>query len=183
VVYKRIFRIRQIVCCVATLAILPVCAAAATSFSALRVLVQFQADYSARETINPWWYVFVDGLLILYYVGVYQWLRRERSPVPVVPQYTPPDRLSPAAMRYLLAGDSDRQTVAAVLLSLAARGIVSIQCLGNRYGIIKRVERLPFDLPPEEAAAFSVMFLQPDPLLDPAIPKGSFPVSRLRVRP
>jgi hypothetical protein len=177
VVYKRIFRIRQIVCCVATLAILPVCAAAATSFSALRVLVQFQADYSARETINPWWYVFVDGLLILYYVGVYQWLRRERSPVPVVPQYTPPDRLSPAAMRYLLAGDSDRQTVAAVLLSLAARGIVSIQCLGNRYGIIKRVERLPFDLPPEEAAAFSVMFLQSGPLLDPAIPKGSFPVS------
>jgi len=122
VVYKRIFRIRQIVCCVATLAILPVCAAAATSFSALRVLVQFQADYSARETINPWWYVFVDGLLILYYVGVYQWLRRERSPVPVVPQYTPPDRMSPAAMRYLLAGDSDRQTVAAVLLNLAARG-------------------------------------------------------------
>jgi hypothetical protein len=63
VVYKRVFRIRQIVCCVTTLAILPVCAAAATSFSALRILVQFQADYSARETINPWWYVFVDGLL------------------------------------------------------------------------------------------------------------------------
>jgi len=174
---KRIVRIRQILCGVATLAFLPLRAAAAASFSALPILLQFQADYSARENINPWWYFFVDGLLILYYVGVYKWLHRERSPASVVPQYTPPGKLSPAAMRYLLVGDSDRQTVASVLLNLAARGIVSIQCSGDRYLITKHIDRLPLDLPPEEAAAFSVMFLQSGPPLDPAIPKGSFPVS------
>jgi hypothetical protein len=83
-------------------------------------------------------------------------------------------------MRYLLTGDSDRQTVAAVLISLAARGVVSIQCLDNRNLITKRTERLPLDLPPEEAAAFSVMFLQSGPLLGPAVPKGSFPVNPIQ---
>ena len=125
----------------------------------------------------------MDGLLILYYVGVYKWLHRERSLFSVVPQYTPPDRLSPAAMRYLLAGDSDRQTVAAVLLNLAARGSLPSNAWTVATSSPNSVERLPLDLPLQEAAAFSVMFLQPDPLLDPAIPKGSFPVSRLRVRP
>ena len=168
---------RQILHCAATFAILPGRATAVCSFSSVRIFLHFQADYSAREVIDPRWYVFVDGLLILYYVGAYKWLHRERNPPPLVPQYTPPDKLSPGAMRYLLTGDSDRQTVAAVLLSLAARGIVSIQCSDKRYLITKRIDRLPLELPPEEAAAFSVMFLQPDPLPDPAFPKGSFPVN------
>jgi len=58
-----------------------------------------------------------------------------------------------------------------VLLNLAARGIVSIQCLHSRYLITKRVERLPLDLPLAEAAAFFVMFLQPDRFLIRQIPK------------
>lgn len=174
---------RPVLLCAAMLAVLPLHASSAPSFAALHMLLDSQSGFSEREFVDPRWYFLVDGLLILYYIGVYKWLHRKRDAEPIVAQYAPPKDLSPGAMRYLLTGDSDRQTVAAVLLDLAARGLVSITCLDNFYLITKRTDRVPPNLPPEEAAAFSVMFLRPlpppsinipHPLRGRAVPKGSF---------
>jgi hypothetical protein len=166
------------------LAALPLHATSTTSLATLHNLFSSESGFSEREAVDPRWYFLIDGLLVLYYAGVYKWLHRKGGAEPVVmAQYAPPMELSPGAMRYLLSGDSDRQTVAAVLLNLAARGLVSITCLDNSYLITKRSDRLPPNLPPEEAAAFSVMFLRPPrppsiniphPLADSVVPKGSF---------
>lgn len=121
---------------------------------------QFHADYPAREAIDPRLYCAIDGVVILYFFAVYKWLHREREfeRVSLTTQYDPPEDLSPGAMRYLRTGRNDRQTVAAVLLRLASRGLVSIQCADGLYLVTKRVEEAPADLPAEEFAAFTAMF-------------------------
>jgi hypothetical protein len=131
---------------------------------------------------DPRQYFVIDAILLLYYFAVYAILYTRRDSAPVVIQYAPPENLSPAQLRLLLTGDSDRKTVAAVVLSLAARGLVTIKCLDNFYLITKRVDLPPPGLPAEEDLAFRVMFdLAPQadrpiplPFIQKAVPEGSY---------
>jgi len=124
----------------------------------------------------------VDAVLILYYFVVFTLLTFRRDSAADVVQYTPPANLSPAQLRFLLTGDSDRKTVAAVVLNLAARGLVTIKCLDNFYLITKRVNTPPPGLPAEEDLAFRIMFglataadlPVPNPWVDPSVPEGSY---------
>jgi hypothetical protein len=135
-----------------------------------------------RDFVDPRRFLFIDGVLLLYYVILAKALSSTRETAPLVIEYAPPANLSPAQLRYLLTGDSDSKTVASVVLHLAARGLVTIKCLDNFYLIARHADRLPPNLPPEEAAAFCVMFglapaselPPPNPFLDPAVPEGSF---------
>jgi len=137
---------------------------------------------SERHNVDPRLFLAVDAILILYYLAVYLLLTSRRDSAAVVIHYTPPANLSPAQLRFLLTGDSDRKTVAAVVLSLAARGLVTIKRLDNFYLATKRVDTPPPGLPAEEDLAFRIMFglapvadrPVPNPWVDKAVPEGSY---------
>ena len=137
---------------------------------------------SDRPDADPRQFYLVDAILILSYFVVYALLTARRDSAAVMIQYAPPANLSPAQLRFLLTGDSDRKTVAAIVLSLAARGLVTIKCLDNFYLITKRVDTPPSGLPAEEDLAFRVMFglapvadrPVPNPWVDQAVPEGSY---------
>ena len=71
----------------------------------------------------------------------------------VVAKYAPPANMTPAEVRYLLTGSTDRKSVAAVLVHLAANKLISIQPEKGDYRITLLVEQAPDGIPPEEAAA------------------------------
>ncbi len=103
-------------------------------------------------------FMLIVGLLVFYYSGASWWLRRKNSPDVILPQYLPPDGMSPGAVRYLLTGNSDNKTLAAVLVDLASRGLVSMEPQTFSFSITKRTNTLPGDLPEEERAALDAMF-------------------------
>lgn len=138
-----------------------------------------------RQSSDPSWYIAAPGLLLLYYLILFLLVHRRRQHLPLIPQYAPPQNLSPAALRYLFIGDSDSKSVAAVLLQLASRGLISIKGHKNWFIINKLTDRVPPDLPPEELTVFSVMFLRPEPintlripdeLLAPDLPNDAYPI-------
>jgi hypothetical protein len=138
-----------------------------------------------RPSANPGAYFAAPLLLLLYYLTLFLLVHRRRDPVPLIPQYAPPKNLSPAALRYIFTGDSDRKSVAAVLLQLASRGLISVKGHQNWFILNKLTDRVPPDLPREELKVFSVMFLRPEPVntlripdefLAPDLPLDAYPV-------
>lgn len=86
------------------------------------------------------------------------WLKAGRDPKleGVTPEYAPPQGISPALARYILTGGTDGTSLAAVLVQLSARRILSIE---PREGVF-HLELLQKDAPmePEEAAALAALF-------------------------
>lgn len=116
------------------------------------------ASQQVVTTVEARTFLFIVVTLVLYYLGASRWLRRKNSPGVILPQYSPPDGMSPGALRYLLTGNSDNKTVSAVLVDLATRGLVSMEPQTYYFSITKRTDELPNDLPGEERAAFDAMF-------------------------
>ena len=79
----------------------------------------------------------------------------------VVPIFTPPDGLTPAAMRYVVDMGSDNRTFAAALVDMGVRGHVRMveEDAGWLSGKKMRLERLEAagQLPPEEEAALNCL--------------------------
>lgn len=67
----------------------------------------------------------VPLLLLVYYVGVRLWLRRDIEPDAVVVQYNPPDDLSPAELRLADCGCTDATSIAAMIAQLGHKGALS----------------------------------------------------------
>ena len=61
--------------------------------------------------------------------------------------------MSPAEVRYLLTGSTDRKSVSAVLVHLAAQKLIAIQPENGDYRITLLVEQAPGGIPAQEAAA------------------------------
>jgi Predicted membrane protein (DUF2207) C-terminal domain len=99
----------------------------------------------------------LPAVLCIYYICALVRVGRGPKPGPVIPQYEPPANLSPAAMRYLLTGTTDRKTVAAVLAHLAAHKIVTIVPEGRDYRVTRTSEPVPKDLPAEEVVALQAI--------------------------
>lgn len=103
--------------------------------------------------------------LALYYLIAWLLVGRNRSKVSVVVRYTPPDNMSPAAMRFLYTMGADGRTYTAILARLAARGLMEIvpQKLTSKTNgvMLKRLEsdhRAAMDLPAEEKKVFKDLF-------------------------
>lgn len=100
------------------------------------------------------------GLLAFYY---FAWQRVGRDPRPgtVVPIFSPPDDLSPPAMRYVSKMEADNRTFAAALIDMGVRG--HIRLVEEDDGWLSRaktrIERLdaPQTLPAEESRALSAL--------------------------
>lgn len=96
------------------------------------------------------------GLCGFYYVA---WQRAGRNPRAgtVVPMFSPPDDLTPAAMRYVMEMATDNRTFAAALVDMGVRGHVRLveEKDGWFSGKKIRLERLQCaeNLPAEEEAA------------------------------
>lgn len=104
-------------------------------------------------------YVLV-GVLALYYLIAWLLVGRNRSKSSVVVHYTPPDNMSPAAMRFIYTMGADGRTYTAILARLAARGLLEI-VPGKNGVMLKRSEadhRAARDLPAEEKKVFKDLF-------------------------
>jgi hypothetical protein len=110
------------------------------------------------DSSSPPLYFLVPALLILYYLAARYWIRTRSTPGAVVTQYTPPQNLSPGALRYCFTGSLDAKAIASTVLHLAARGLVTFQGLDENYAILRTAEPLPNDLPREEVAVYKAMF-------------------------
>ena len=101
------------------------------------------------------------GLLALLAFYVVAWHRAGRNPRPgtVVPLFTPPDELSPAAVRYIAEMDADNRSFAAALVDMGVRGHIRI--VEEEGGWLSKdtrtIERIASStpLPDEEQAALA----------------------------
>ena len=100
--------------------------------------------------------------LALYYLIAWLLVGRNRSKSSVMVRYTPPDNMSPAAMRFIYTMGADGRTYTAILARLAARGLLEI--VPQKNGVmLKKSEsdhRAPKfrDLPAEEKAVYKELF-------------------------
>ena len=108
----------------------------------------------------PWLFTAGGLVWLLAYYGR-TWLRIGRDPRKgtVVPLFSPPDNLSPAALRYILKRNFDNRTVAAALVALGVKGNVRlVEEDGGFFGSDKkRIDKASDDtagLPAEEAKLF-----------------------------
>ena len=108
------------------------------------------------------------GLCAFYYVA---WTRAGRNPRAgtVVPIFSPPDDLSPAAMRYVTKMGADNRTFAAALVDMGVRGHIrmSEEDPGWFSTTKVRLERLASEtpLPTEEQAALGAICMPGDSIL------------------
>jgi hypothetical protein len=103
-------------------------------------------------------YWLIPGCLFLYYAIVWLAVGRDPKPGPLVPRYEAPDGLSPAAVRYIMTSGSDRKTLVAVLLSLAAKKCIELRPEGSSYIATRSVGGAPNTLAPEEKLTFNFLF-------------------------
>ncbi len=75
----------------------------------------------------------------------------------IIAMYEPPANMSPAEVRYLLNGSTDRKSVSAVLVHLAAKKLIAIQPENGDYRITLLVDETPKGTPAEEAAAMRAL--------------------------
>jgi uncharacterized membrane protein YgcG len=108
------------------------------------------------------------GLCAFYYVA---WKRAGRNPRPgtVVPIFSPPDDLGPAAMRYVTKMGADNRTFAAALVDMGVRGHIRMSEEDPGWLSSKkvRIERTASGnpLPEEEEAALTKLCATGDSIL------------------
>lgn len=126
-----------------------------------------EADQASR---TRWWVadygpLLAGALLLLGLAGYYYvaWTKAGRNPRAgtVVPIFSPPDELSPAAMRYVVKMSADNRAFAAALVDMGVRGhIRMVEEDGGWLGLGRdktRIERIAGvePLPPDEEAALA----------------------------
>jgi uncharacterized membrane protein YgcG len=101
------------------------------------------------------------GLLILvgYYFFTWTKVGRDPQPGPIIPLFSPPENISPAAGRYILKMGFDQKSFAAVLVNMAVKGVIRIEQDKNDYTLYlltRGVERLT----PAELAVRKKLFAE-----------------------
>jgi hypothetical protein len=118
---------------------------------------------------NGWMLLFPLALFV-YYATVWLAVGQDPKPGTFVPQYGPPDAISPAAVRYLVTTGSDGRSFAAVLAQLSHRGFVCVEPQEPQY-LVRREKNPPSDpssLAPEEKQVLRILFSDgPEVLLEP----------------
>lgn len=97
-------------------------------------------------------------LLLVWYLLV--WSRRGRRPLGRAVQVsTPPEQLSPAALRYLRCRGYDNRAFTAAVLSLAVKGCLMIVEEEGKYALVSTGIR-PTNLPGDEGALLDSLFAE-----------------------
>jgi uncharacterized membrane protein YgcG len=85
------------------------------------------------------------GLLCImgYYLLVWSAVGKDPAKGSIMPLYTPPDTLSPAAMRFISEMGYDDKVFAAALIDMAVKGRLDITDTDNTYTLLKKEARKP----------------------------------------
>ncbi len=104
---------------------------------------------------NPGVALALGGLLLIlvYYVVVWMAVGRDPARGIIIPQYGPPPDFSPAAVRNLVEMRFDHKAFAANLISLAAKGAVSIQQNADKTYTVNN-KRGAVEMLPDEKVLF-----------------------------
>ena len=137
--------------------------AALRPYQSLAVVVRWPKGYVRSP---QWWdpshlpLVAAPLVLLVFYLVVRFFLRRHQERGSVLPQYTPPRGLSPAALRYVLTGGADGASVAAVLARFLTKGAISATATGSGYTLVRQpaYDAVVSKLLPEEAAIGQELF-------------------------
>lgn len=97
------------------------------------------------------------ALLVAYYLIVWFLYGRDPKPGPLVPRYTPPPGITPAAARYVLQNGVDGRSLAALLVDLALRKRITIEPQNGKYRVRFVTSPPPEPLPPEEHIAMELL--------------------------
>ena len=124
---------------------------------------------AAGHDPNGWMLLFPLALFV-YYAVVWIAVGQDPKPGRILPQYGPPEAMSPAAVRYLVTTGSDGRSFAAVLAQLSHRGFIAVDPCAPKYRVIreKNPPADPSTLAPEEQQVFRILFSEgPEVVLDP----------------
>jgi len=82
---------------------------------------------------------FSIGALLVFIYFVYAWIKVGVDPRKgaIMPQFTPPDQLSPASLRYVMRMGMDHQTLSSAILNAAVKGWLQIQKSGRTYELTR----------------------------------------------
>lgn len=99
------------------------------------------------------------GLLLLagYYGFVWMIVGKDPDPGTIMVLYTPPAKISPAAMRYISQMGYDHKAFTAALINLAVKGLITIQDDDGDYTVRKKTGA-DKDLSPEEGKLYHRLF-------------------------
>ena len=139
-------------------------------FEGLSVVVRWPKGFvvppSSLQTLR-WWLrdnrsvgVAVIALLGLLLYYLLTWLRVGRDPRPgtIVPQFAPPEGLSPAAIRYLRLMRPDIKGLAAAITGLAVKGALVISQDEDGSFAVDTTGSVPAGLFPDEAELLQELF-------------------------
>ncbi|HEX2948870.1 MAG TPA: DUF2207 domain-containing protein [Armatimonadota bacterium] len=136
-----------------------------------------QARIQTWFSDNRTWFSALACLLLLgmYYYPSWRLVGRDPQSGTIIPLFTPPQGLSPAAIRYIRRmGDFDEKTFTAAVLNLAVKGYVTIKEFDTSY-TLTRVEKSLDALQrqaktpptPDELTLFNTLLVEPSIELTP----------------
>jgi uncharacterized membrane protein YgcG len=101
-------------------------------------------------------------LLLLYYLGA--WVKEGRDPQrgPVVPQWEPPQGLSPEAMRFVMEMGYDDTAFSAAVIDMAVKGYLGIEQEGEVFTLKKTAGGDEGKLSPTQRSAANSLFAAGD---------------------
>jgi len=109
------------------------------------------------------------GLLLAYYLSAWRKVGKDPEPGTIIPLFEPPERLSPAAARYISNMAFDDKAFSVALVSLAVKGFLRISESGRKeYTVVKtgaKTDRAPAaELSKGEQALYAALFASGDML-------------------
>ncbi len=101
------------------------------------------------------------GLCILFFYYFLVWSRHGKDPPQgtIIPLFEPPNKLSPAAVRFIVNMGFDQKVFTAAVINMAVKGYLTIHEEDGQYTLKKTAEKEP-DLSREEKAAAAKLFVK-----------------------
>ena len=97
------------------------------------------------------------AVLLAYYLMVWGAVGKDPEKGTIMPIYTPPDNLSPAAIRFLAEMGYDDKVFAAAVIDMAVKGHLTISDADGKYTLAKR-DGVAGKLSPDEQRILSQLF-------------------------
>lgn len=124
----------------------------------------FVSEPSALQQLKRSQPALIPGLLsvfgiFLYYYLIWHKVGKDPEPGTIIPLFEPPERLSPAAARYVSEMGFDEKAFTAALVSLAVKGFLSIAESGKKeYTVVKTESPSAAPLSKGEKALYAELF-------------------------
>jgi len=93
--------------------------------------------YFAQDNLSE--IIGLIGLLVifLYYITVWNKVGKDPDKDVIIPLFTPPDNLSPAAVRYISRMGYDNNAFTAAVINMAVKGYIKIRETDGKYSLIR----------------------------------------------